>query len=261
MKDNTKIHLTKVQETLLLTLHAKASDYHSKESILNDEQADQILDKIDYDFGKLKSFGNGNVLVVRPKQYDEWLRDFLRAKPKAIVLNLGCGLDMRITRIHPSEGISWFDIDYPEVIQLRENFYSDRKGYAMIGSSITDPEWLTEIPRDRPALIVAEGVLEYLTEADVKALLNRITDHFPHGQLVFDVMNSSAIATNALCQWGVDDLDEVDKLDTKLKRMTELPLFKSPYFQKLPWEFRSFYNLMSLVPRYRNMMRLLRYQF
>jgi len=270
MQERTKVQLTNVQETLLLTLYAKAMDFRSKESVLNDEQAGRILEEIDYDFGKLKRFGRANVLAVRAKQYDDWIREFLEAKTNTIVLNLGCGLDTRITRVHPPEGVGWFDIDYPEVVQLRRNFFSNRPGYTMIESSITNPEWLKEIPVDRPVLIVAEGVLEYLSEADVKALLNRITSHFLHGQLMFDVMNSHAVEsgrsrasfpTGALHLWAVDDLNEVDKLDTRLKRMTEVSLFKSPYFRKLPWEFRSLYGLISLMPRYTNMMRLLRYQF
>lgn len=270
MEDKTKVYLTDVQETLLITLHAKALDHRSKNPILNDEQADQILNRVDYDFGKFKSLGNDNVIVVRAKQYDEWLKEFLQENPNAVVLNLGCGLDTRVTRVRPSAEVRWFDIDYPEVIQLRQKFYSANKGYSMIGSSITDPNWLTGIPRDQPTIIIAEGVLEYLTGEDVKTLLNQMTDHFLRGQMAFDVMNSYAIksgrsrsdpTTDTLHKWAVEDPEEVNKLDPKLKRVTELSLFRSSYIQKLPWGFRSFYGLMSLVPRFRNMIRLLRYQF
>ncbi len=271
MQDQVKVHLTEVQETLLITLRAKALDSHSKNPILNDEKASQLLSKIDYDFGKLKSFGNDNFIVVRAKQYDEWLREFLNSNPTAVVLNLGCGLDTRITRINPSATIQWFDIDYPDVIQLRENFYSNGAGYKMIGSSITDPNWLAEIPKDQPTIIIAEGVLEYLTAEEAKSLLNRMTDHFLHGEMAFDVMNAYAIeeagrsranqTTGALHKWVVESLEEVDKLDAKLERVTDLSLFKSPYVRKLPWVFRLFYGSMVLVPQYKNMIRLLRYEF
>ncbi len=270
MKDQVKVHLTEVQETLLITLHAKALDNHSKNPILNDEKASQLLSMIDYDFGKVKSFGNDNFIVVRAKQYDEWLREFLNSNPTAVVLNLGCGLDTRITRINPSATIQWFDIDYPDVIQLRENFYSNGAGYKMIGSSITDPNWLTEIPKDQPTIILAEGVLAYLTTEEVKSLLNRMTGHFLHGQMAFDVMNAYAIrsaqptvsqAAGALHKWAVENPEEVDKLDVKLRRVTELSLFRSPYVRKLPWVFRLFFGSLALVPQYRNMICLLRYQF
>ena len=270
MEGKTKVHLTRIQETLLITLHAKALDHRSKNPILNDEKADQLVSRIDYDFGKLKSIGNDNLLVVRAKQYDEWLKEFLNENPEAVVLNLGCGLDTRISRINPPASVHWFDVDYPEVIQLRENFYSNKDGYRMIKTSITDPNWLAEIPGSQPTMIVADGVLEYLTEVEVKGLLNRITGYFLHGQIAFDVMNSYAIksgqsrasrTTGALHKWSVENPEEVDRLDTKLKRMAELSLFKSPYVHRLPWMFRWSYIAISLVPRYKNTIRLLRYQF
>jgi len=265
-----KVHLTKEKETLLITLYAKALDNRSNRSILHDRAADELVSSIDFDFGKFKSFGNDNVIVVRAKQYDEWLKEFLKANPDAVVLNLGCGLDTRVNRINPSPEIIWFDVDYPEVIKLREGFYSNRDGYKMIGSSVTYPDWLTEIPKDRSTIIIAEGLLEYLTAEEVKTLLNRLTDHFLHGQIVFDVMNSFAIksgqaklkdTTGAIHKWAVDAIYEVDKLDTKLKRITELSLFRSQYIQRLSWGLRLLYVLMSIVPPFKNMMRLLRYQF
>ncbi len=270
MKDQVRVHLTEVQKTLLITLHAKAVDSHSKKPILNDEKAGELLDAIDYDFGKLKSFGNDNLIVVRAKQYDEWLREFLNSNPNAIVLNLGCGLDTRITRINPSSTIQWFDIDYPDVIQLRENFYSNGAGYRMIGYSITDPHWLAQIPRDRPTIVIADGVLAYLTPEEAKSLLNRITDHFLHGQIMFDVMNAYAIqlaqssasqTTGALHKWAVENLDEVDELDAKLRRVSELSVLRSAYVRKLPWRFRLLYGSIAFSAQHRNMIRLLRYRF
>ena len=91
-----------------------------------------------------------------------------------------------------------------------------------------------------PALIIAEGVFEYLTEDEVKTLLNRITNHFNHGEIIFDVMNSFAIksgkeklkqTTGAVHKWAVDDVSNVDALNPKLKRVESLSLFKSPFMQ------------------------------
>jgi len=59
----------------------------------------------------------------------------------------------------------------------------------------------------------------------------------------------------------VGNLSEVDQLDTKLKRVESASLFATPYTRKLPILFRAMYGAMSLVPRFRNMIRLCRYQF
>ncbi|WP_223812839.1 class I SAM-dependent methyltransferase [Geobacillus sp. 47C-IIb] len=157
------IHLENEKETLLITLYAKALDYHSKHSILNDKKSAELVNAIDYDFEKLNRFPNGNLMVVRAKQFDTWLADFLQIHPNATVLNLGCGLDTRVSRINPSSNVSWFDVDYPEVIKIRKQFYSNRDGYEMIASSVTEEGWLEKIPSDKPVMIIAEGLLEYFT--------------------------------------------------------------------------------------------------
>ncbi|MGH3906454.1 MAG: hypothetical protein ACRDTE_20080 [Pseudonocardiaceae bacterium] len=47
-----KITLTGTQETMLATLYGKALDSRSPNSILRDHEADQAIQRIDYDFGK-----------------------------------------------------------------------------------------------------------------------------------------------------------------------------------------------------------------
>jgi O-methyltransferase involved in polyketide biosynthesis len=185
-------------------------------------------------------------------------------------VHLGCGLDARITRVQPPSSITWFDIDYPEVISLRKQFYSETNEYKMIASSITAQNWLETIPADRPALIMAEGVFEYLSEEDVKTLLHRLTNYFSHGQISFDVMSYYAISshkeklketTGAVQKWAVDNINDVDKLNPKLKRVDALPLFDSIYIKKLPLKLRFVFGLLNIFSRFKNAMRLLRYGF
>jgi len=81
--------------------------------------------------------------------------------------------------------------------------------------------WLDEIPGDHPAMIIAEGVMMYLTEDIVKPLLNRLTDHFPSGQLALMLQSigsagsqsdKSVKATGASFGWAIDDPQDIKKL-------------------------------------------------
>jgi len=261
------VHLKGTQETLLIPLYARALDSRSRHPILGDKMADEMVRAIDYDFERLKGFGNHNVLVVRAKQLDEWTRGFLLRNPEAVVLNLGCGLDSRISRVGHPPSASWFDLDYPEVIKERKKFFSDRRGYRMLGASLTDPGWLEGVPRDRPAMVVADGVLEYLAEAEVGALFNRLTAHLLRGGMAFDVMNSAAIKsgrselkakTGAEHKWAVDDIRVVERLDPKLRVVSVLSPFES---KKLPLGDRIAFGAASALPSFRNAIRLLRCEF
>jgi O-methyltransferase involved in polyketide biosynthesis len=265
-----KVDLRGAPATMLITLYAKALDYRSPHPILNDERADQIVDMIDYDFERVTGFGDSAMMAIRARQYDEWLQEFLARHRDAVVLNLGCGLDTRVSRIDPPASIRWFDIDFPEVIDLRKKFFADGSNYKMLATSLSDERWLDLIPRDGPAGILAEGVFEYMNVDDVRALLNRLTNHFAGGQVIFDCLSSFAVKsgrteletkTGAVHKWAVDDIREVDALVPRLRRINDLSLLRTRYRHELSWRYRLLFAAASLVPRFRDLHRLLRYEF
>ena len=47
---------------------------------------------------------------------------------KAIILHIDCGMDSRIERVGAS-GHLWYDIDFPEVIEARKNYYAETETY------------------------------------------------------------------------------------------------------------------------------------
>ncbi len=261
-----RLRLRGEQETLVIPLYARALDYRSKHSILKDRKSSELVDQIDFDFEKLRSAG-GPLLAVRARQLDEWTRGFIGRTPNGVVLNLGCGLDTRISRVAPPPTLRWYDVDFPGVIELRRNFFSDGGGYRMLGASVTDPGWLDSVPNDQPVMAVADGVLEYLGEEEVRTLFHRLTKRFSHGRLAFDVMNSWALATGnahlqgrseARLRWAVDDLRTVDALDPRLRRTAAVPMLPSRY---LPLGKRVLFAVAYLVPRLRTTVRLLCYEF
>ena len=157
-----RVHLTAEKETLLPTLYGRALDSRSADPILGDRWADEVVRRLDYDFAGLKLPKGGEIsLPIRAKHFDGWTRDFLAANPRATVLHLGCGLDSRVFRVDPPATVRWYDVDHPEVIELRRRVYPARAaGYEMIGTSLVDLDWLAEMPDDDPVLVVGEGLLD-----------------------------------------------------------------------------------------------------
>jgi O-methyltransferase involved in polyketide biosynthesis len=140
------------------------------------------MDRTEYDWARMsramRPGSNQYLVAMRATQLDDWSTGYLRRYPNAVVLHLGCGMDTRAFRLHPPESVQWFDLDQPNVIALRRKLYDDCAGYRMIGSSVTDEAWLDEIPTDRPMLMVAEGLVMYLTEPQV-----RTAAAAPHGSV------------------------------------------------------------------------------
>lgn len=269
-KKISKIKLTAEKKTLLITLFAKAADYKAKNSILHDRKAYQIASQFDVDLTGLDDSTHNEITAVRAKELDDWVKDFIRKEKECVVLNLGCGLDSRVLRLRPPSTVSWFDVDYPVVINLRKKFFSSYKNYHMVSSSINEARWLEKLPGGLPVMVVADGVLEYLTEIEVKQLLNRLTKKFAHGEIAFDIMNSFALnmgreelkkTMGAEHKWAVDDLSDVDRLDPDLKRIRAISVFDSKYVKKVPFEDRVICDGSKLDPKFSNMLRLLLYRF
>lgn len=267
-----KVHLTKEKETSLITLYSRALESRMPDPVLRDEAAEEAIRRIDYDFGRLKLRKLETLFIAsRAKQLDLWTSQYLAEIPLASVLHLGCGLDSRVFRLNPNASVRWFDVDYPEVIEVRRRLYPERANTFMIGSSVTDPGFLDEVPTDRPAMIVAEGVMMYLAEHDVKQLLNRLTNHFPSGRMAFDAMsrwatrmakaNPSFGATGASFRWGIDDPQDIRHLSARLELVTETRVPDLPGYAKLPWTTRTLARVLDPIPALRRLQRLLLYRF
>ncbi len=270
-----KAQIKKVQETSLITLYSKAQDSRAEDPILGDKFAGEAVRRIDYDFDKIKV--TKGVLVshpVRAKHLDGWAREFLAANPAATVLHLGCGLDSRVFRIDPPATVRWYDIDYPDIIELRKSLYPERHDYIMIGSSVTDLRWLDQIPANRPVLVLAEGLVMYLTEKDGIELFRRITEKFPGGEFIFDAysrllvrlvsLSPGAKASGAYLSWGISDPRELEKLVPRLKLVTDMPFLLMPeYIERLsPTRGqRMMYRILGRFKFARRMIQHLRYRF
>jgi O-methyltransferase involved in polyketide biosynthesis len=165
------VHLTEERATLLGTLYGRALDARSENPILRDAFAADLIPRIDYDFRKL-GIGNDDAVGVamRARLLDRWTAAFIDRYPDATVLHLGCGLDSRGFRVDPPPSVRWFEVDYPDVIELRRRLYPTRAAHRLIGSSVTDERWLDEVAAGTSVMIVAEGLLMYLQEQAVRDL-------------------------------------------------------------------------------------------
>lgn len=188
------VDLSGAPQTMLATLYLKALDADFARPILGDRFAKDAAARLDYDFTDIGITAKWAPLItVRTAQYDIWARQFLAVHPRCTVVHLGCGMDSRVFRLDPGPDVRWFDVDYPEVIALREKVFPSRPGYRLLPTSATDMSWLDQIPADGPVLLLAEGISMYLTEDEGVALLSGFVDRFGSGELQIDFYNRLAI--------------------------------------------------------------------
>ncbi len=268
----SKITLTQEKETLLITLFAKAGESRLPDSLLSDTFAAEAVRRIDYDFARLKVTRDMMLgLAMRARMLDDWVRAFIAENPDATVLHLGCGLDTRVFRIAPPPSIRWFDVDYPEVIELRRRLYPERDGYHLIGSSVLEPAWLEQVPADRPAMVVAEGLVMYLGQEEVQRLFTAITARVPSGEAAFDAFSRLGVrfvqrqhsikATGAILRWGIDEPRELETMVPRLKFVREVAAYDPAWSGRFSLPARLSIRLMWILPTLRRLGRFLRYRF
>jgi methyltransferase (TIGR00027 family) len=229
--DFSSVRWGSVEWTNLVTLYLRAYESRSPRPILGDTAAAEAVDRIDYDFKRIHRnslpASNQYLVVLRAKQLDDWCADFLARHPDAVVVHLGCGLDGRAFRLDVPDSVLWFDLDQPGVIELRRRLYDETERYHMIGASVTDPQWLDQIPTGRPTLVIAEGLLMYIEGDEVRALFDRLTDRFDHGELLFDTLppiapRVSKIFTKGITKWGIGDARDIEQWNPRLRFLEQM---------------------------------------
>jgi O-methyltransferase involved in polyketide biosynthesis len=186
MEDKHQVRLGAVQETLFIPLAARARETQRKRPVLRDPKATEMVQSIDYDTAKYGGGVGGSVTVLRTAIIDFWVRSFLAAHPAATVVELGTGLNTRFERVDNGQ-VHWFDLDLPDTIDLRRNFFADTDRRRMIAASALNDDWLPAVARGRgPYFFVADGVLVYLPEDQVMATLARMAERFPGALLALD---------------------------------------------------------------------------
>jgi O-methyltransferase involved in polyketide biosynthesis len=263
-----KIQLTAEQETLLITLLAKADPNNP---VFYDPKTREIMERIDYDFSKLRVPYKTVILVgQRAKKMDDTVRVFLREHTDGVVLHLGCGLDSRFWRVDNGK-TRWYDLDLPPVIALRKKFYESHDRYTLIASSVTDLTWIKGIHAGGSSvLVVAEGLLMYLEEADVRALFLTLQRAFPGCRLVADAFSTLAAKsasrhaslrkTGASIYWGVDDPSELEGWSEGIGLIEEWYFSQDSSVEKLSWGYRLGYKFASLFKVANRAHRILYFQ-
>jgi O-methyltransferase involved in polyketide biosynthesis len=235
-----------VEDSLFLTLYSRALNNRLSKPILSDATADEIVRNLDYDFEQFKINKNFILNVaLRAKKLDEVASGFIRHHPNAVGLDLGAGLDARMVRIAAPATVDWYDVDYPAVVATRERLIPAHANAHNIGADVTETDWLNAVPSDRPAVIVADGLMGFLSKDDVVSLLNRLISHFPSVEIAFNSYTKFAIwatkhvpsttSVAGLLEFpGVDDPRELESWNPKLKLIREILLTREPEIAEYP---------------------------
>lgn len=158
-----------------------------------------MIDKIDYDFSliekkKLSFIERFGFLEVAVRQYDltTEIKEYIKKHPECSVVNLGCGLD-NSARLCDNGRIKIYNIDFPDVIELRNKLLPPEEREENIPCDLNNTEWMDKIDSSSGNIFFASGVFYYFLKEQVKSLVCNLESRFPGSVLIFDGANSFAV--------------------------------------------------------------------
>lgn len=178
-----------VSETLLLPLACRAIESRRSDGLIHDPKAIEIVAQLAYDFARLERqrFHHLNI-GLRAREFDRVVCMFMAEHPDGVVVDIGCGLDTRFERLDNGR-VTWFNLDFPEVMALRERFFAPHPRCHTLACSVMEFAWMDRVAQHPgPYFFLAEGVFPYLAEDELKSLMLALRDRFPGAELMFDVL-------------------------------------------------------------------------
>ena len=220
-----------VSETLLIPLRGRYLETKRPGGVINDPKSVEIADLIDHKFSEIELPWDGQIMTsARTEILDEATEEFLRNNPDSVIVNLGCGLDTRAHRV--DNGIvRWYDLDLPDCIKLRKNFFKQTDRFKFIAKSVLDFSWVDEIEKGKKTLFIAEGLFNYFNKADVKAIVMAIIDNFPDAEIIFEAYSPLVIKSwhrnphvkkaFSMFKWGLHTGKSLEKWDDRITFIEE----------------------------------------
>ncbi|HEX4831760.1 MAG TPA: class I SAM-dependent methyltransferase [Trebonia sp.] len=255
--DKQRPELGDVQQTLFVTLLARAAETRRRHPALRDPKAVEIAEAVDID--PVYGLWAGVITIVRTLVFDYWVREFLREHPEGTVVDLGTGLNTRFERCDNGR-CHWLDLDLPDTIALRRQFFADSPDgrRRMIAGSVTSAAWHDAVAAcPPPYFFVSEGVLVYLPPGAVRDALSGLAARFPGAVVSFDTYGKRSVRGQrqsaqrrnmaARWQWACDDPRELEPLGLRLAGSVPVTRSPAPVARALPARCRWLLRLISPV--------------
>lgn len=181
---NRSVRIEHVADTAFWVAYYRSLESKRADALFEDRLSDVLMN----DRGKQVAEGMKRVsqyaywtVTLRTVIIDRLIQDYIK-KGVHTVINLGAGLDARPYRLALPKSLKWVEIDFQNVINLKnETLFNEkpqcqleRIGVDMLNKSALD-EVLAKIDASGEAtLVITEGVIPYLSEEEAAYLAQQL---------------------------------------------------------------------------------------
>ncbi len=191
------IEKNSVQETLIIPLFGRSAAMELYPDLFSDKECMELLSRIEYEVEKMPKIKiKIGAILAATRQYDlaHVCREYMKEHPEASVINLGCGLDTTFYQLGNGRA-KGYNIDFQDVIDVRNELLPPKAGEVNIGSDLTDTSWFEKIDftPEKGAVFFASGVFYYIKKEEIKNLFIKMAEHFPGAKIVFDATTAKGL--------------------------------------------------------------------
>lgn len=227
-----------------------------KHPLINDGMAEYCLDKLmslaapnehEHIFNCRLPRRLTSYFAVRARKYDSITNEYIEKNPHCIVVNLGCGFDTRYWRIN-NKKCSYFELDLPEVVEIKKEILRDKLEYEIFGCSVLDTSWIEKVTLkgNKKILLLAEGLFMYLPKKGVINLFKTMSKNFFQSQIVLEVVTEKythgiwkkivemkikrllGLKAGSSYNFGIKDASEIETYGEGIKVINEWSFVEDP---------------------------------
>jgi len=203
--------LDEVGATARWTAAARALEGERSDALLDDPWAARLAGDDGMAWLARQVPGATLPMVLRARYFDDWLRaSFASGVPRQTVL-LGAGLDTRAWRLLWPMGSTVFEVDRADALEPKACMLNEVRAVpacrriavaADLGGAWGEALVSAGFDRSCPTVWLAEGVLFYLPNALLRAVLAEITRRSaPGSRLGFDIPNRAVLTSPWTRSW------------------------------------------------------------
>lgn len=187
-----------VSQTARWTAAARALESEREDALFTDEHARELAGDTGFELlQRYSGAGTASFIAIRTRYMDDAIR---RAAPNVRqVVFVAAGMDTRVLRLPWPDDVEIYELDRPALLEVKGQLLEGARSRPVpvdLAGEWTKPLCDAGFRRDQPTLWVAEGLLFFLPEDAVRALLRDLAGLSAPGSVLVSDMTSSAALKN-----------------------------------------------------------------
>lgn len=186
-----KIELSEsIADRVLSPLYFSHLQNISFDPITKDKKSTDLVKNIDFDFKKFNKISSSDKIAtaLRSRYFDAKLKEFLK-KDNPVVVNIFWWLNTRFFRIKSIKEPIFYELDFPDVIELRKKLLWENEKNIYMSSHISNKDWVREVKSKSPNwnfIFFIEWLKMTFNSEQENELFKILKENFAGSNLIFD---------------------------------------------------------------------------